>query len=250
MKTFPGVLAVSILVLFCGSNLQAQYTFTNQFSTSISFGPNPVVGEPYSAVEENESKQTLADGTNIEQHNMNRKTYRDSQGRTRIELYIQNFPGEPDPSTPITISVQDPVAGTIFVLDPRNHTAHELTPPTKLVASAPPSQMLAPRPPIQPDTKWPRRSREDLGTQTMDGLLVRGTRTTTTIPAGTQGNDLPMQIVTENWVSEDLKVTVLSTTSDPRNGVHTTRLTQIDRSEPDPSLFEIPADYTIVQQPQ
>jgi hypothetical protein len=33
--------------------------------------------------------------------------------------------------------------------------------------------------------------------------------------------------------------------SDPRSGETTYRLTNIDRSEPDRSLFEVPAGYTI-----
>lgn len=252
MKTFPEVLAACVFVALCGYNLQAQQTATSTggFLVSIdtgTFGPTPVVGEPYSAVEENETKQTLSDGTNIEQHNTNRKTYRDSQGRTRIETYVQNVPGEPDPSIPINISVQDPVAGTIFFLDPHNHTAHEIAPPAKLAARVPPSQTVAPQPPIQPPPEPPNVTREDLGTQMMEGLLVQGTRTTITIPTGAQGNDRPMQVVTETWHSADLKIDVLRTTSDPRTGVRTERLTQISRSEPALSLFEIPPDYTIDQ---
>lgn len=251
MKTFPGALSAAAFFFLCFPNAQAQYTSSNQFTINVSFNPTPVVGEPYSAVEESDNKQTLADGTNIEQQSVSRKTYRDSQGRTRIESYAVNAPGDTDPSSPLVISIQDPVAGTVFFLDPRSHTAHEVGPLPKLAPQVPPQKITAPQPPAPlAKNDRPKATREDLGTQTMEGLLVQGTRVTTIIPTGSQGNDRPMQIVTETWSSPDLKVAVLRITSDPRTGVHTERLTQISRSEPDLSLFEIPSDYAIAQPQQ
>jgi hypothetical protein len=38
---------------------------------------------------------------------------------------------------------------------------------------------------------------------------------------------------------------VLSKRSDPRTGEMVYRLTQLDRSEPAASLFQVPADYTV-----
>ena len=91
---------------------------------------------------------------------------------------------------------------------------------------------------------------EDLGTQTMEGLLVTGTRTTRTIPAGQIGNDKPISIVTEVWTSPDLKTIVSSKRSDPRMGEQTFQLTNIARTEPDPSLFAVPADFRVIDGPQ
>ena len=59
---------------------------------------------------------------------------------------------------------------------------------------------------------------EDLGTQTMEGVIVSGVRTTRTIPAGQMGNEKPIVIVTEVWTSPDLKTIVSSKRSDPRMG--------------------------------
>lgn len=91
---------------------------------------------------------------------------------------------------------------------------------------------------------------EDLGTQTMEGVLVTGTRTTRTIPAGQIGNEQPISIVTEVWTSPELKTVVMSKRSDPRMGEQTFRLTNITRTEPDPSLFSVPADFRVVEGPQ
>ena len=91
---------------------------------------------------------------------------------------------------------------------------------------------------------------EDLGSQTMEGVLVNGVRTTHTIPAGQIGNERPITIVTEIWTSPDLKTVVFSKRSDPRMGEQTFRLTNIVRAEPDPALFTVPADFKIVEGPQ
>ncbi len=91
---------------------------------------------------------------------------------------------------------------------------------------------------------------EDLGLQSMEGVQVTGIRTTRTIPAGEIGNDRPISIVTEVWTSPDLKTIVYSKRSDPRMGQQTFQLTNIVRSEPDASLFTVPADFKIVDSPQ
>ncbi|MGH9678965.1 MAG: hypothetical protein ACRD4Y_03360 [Candidatus Acidiferrales bacterium] len=91
---------------------------------------------------------------------------------------------------------------------------------------------------------------EDLGSQSMEGLEVTGTRTTRTIPTGQIGNDRPISIVTEVWTSPDLKTIVYSKRSDPRMGEQTFKLTNITLGDPDPSLFTVPADFKVVEGPQ
>ena len=68
---------------------------------------------------------------------------------------------------------------------------------------------------------------------------------TTTIPAGSIGNEQPILVVSEQWFSPDLKVLVMTKHSDPRSGENTYRLTNITQTEPARSLFEVPADYTL-----
>ena len=88
-------------------------------------------------------------------------------------------------------------------------------------------------------------NQEQLGTQAIEGVAAEGTRATFTIAAGKIGNDRPIVTVNERWYSQELQTVVLSKNSDPRTGETTYRLTNIDRSEPDPSLFQVPADYTV-----
>jgi len=88
-------------------------------------------------------------------------------------------------------------------------------------------------------------NQESLGTQAIEGVTAEGTRVTFTIPAGKIGNDRPIVTVNERWYSPELQTVVLTKNSDPRMGETTYRLTNINRSEPDPSLFQVPADYTV-----
>ena len=110
------------------------------------------------------------------------------------------------------------------------------------------------RPVFQPPPQAPAQSpqkftRESLGSKTIDGLLVEGTRITRVIPEGEEGNDRPITTVSEQWFSPELKQVVESTHSDPRSGESIMRLTNVDRNNPDPSLFEVPGDYEIVDDP-
>ncbi len=105
---------------------------------------------------------------------------------------------------------------------------------------------LAQPPAIQmPQTKL---DREDLGMKTIDGLEVKGTRVTQLIPVGREGNDRPLTVTTETWFCPDLKIMVESINDDPRSGTSTMELTNVDRGEPDPVLFQAPAGYTVKEQ--
>jgi hypothetical protein len=86
--------------------------------------------------------------------------------------------------------------------------------------------------------------KESLGKQMIEGVQAEGTRTTITIPAGQIGNDLPIQIVSERWYSPELHSVVMTRHSDPRTGDTVYHLTNINRNEPAPSLFQAPPDYT------
>jgi len=91
-------------------------------------------------------------------------------------------------------------------------------------------------------SKWETRT-EELGEQSIEGVNARGTRTITTIPAGAIGNERPIETVYEKWYSPDLQMIVYSKHSDPRFGEQTYRLTNINRTEPDSSLFQVPSGY-------
>jgi hypothetical protein len=85
-----------------------------------------VKDKPYAADSITQSTQTLADGNRITHKNQAR-VYRDSQGRTRREQTMESLGVFQPPNAPITtITIQDPVAGTTYFLDPAAHTARKL----------------------------------------------------------------------------------------------------------------------------
>lgn len=87
--------------------------------------------------------------------------------------------------------------------------------------------------------------KEQLGKQVIEGVEAEGTRTTVTIPAGEIGNERPIEIVSERWYSPELQLVVMTRHSDPRSGETTYKLTNINRTEPAKSLFEVPAGFNV-----
>lgn len=87
---------------------------------------------------------------------------------------------------------------------------------------------------------------ENLGEQTILGFRARGTRVITTLPAGQIGNDLPIDIVSEQWFSPELEVVMRSMHRDPWAGEFITTATKISRGDQPSALFEIPERYKII----
>ena len=228
----------------------------------------PVQGAPYSATITNESVQILADGNRIVQTSTG-TTARDSQGRTRHDTALPAIGNLSAANAPHLVFIQDPVAQASYTLNLTDRTAQKIPMPFAGAAgsaaagggpsvffvqmgNAAPATTTLPPPPgivIQKGlavNDQTQESTEDLGTQTMEDVFVRGVRTTRTIPAGQIGNERPIAIVTEVWTSPDLKTIVSSKREDPRMGEQTFKLTNIVRGEPDASLFTVPADFKMI----
>jgi hypothetical protein len=241
-----------------GANNPPQ-TMTIRFSAPF-LSRAVVTGAPYSAEELSDHTQTLADGTHITQKTRISKLFRDSQGRSRIERPMFMGMGT-DSEDVMIVEITDPVSGFRYVLDTYNHVAHRFAPPAEKGNGAPSYTQIGRAAsygtnpaPVRSVTSAPAQSNrpehvtESLGTQVIEGVQVEGTKTTTTFPVGSMGNDRPLVRVIESWHSPDLKITVLSKNSDPRMGESTMRLQNIDRTEPDPGLFRVPPDYQIVDE--
>ena len=215
-------------------------------------GPGPggpprqvVTGTPYSGVEVRSSVQTLANG-NVIQRQEQTTVYRDSQGRVRRESTRTT----PDGQTHTMISISDPVANTVTELDPVHKVAQQR--PARFPNQPQTNAAGRARGPMNPPRNGGAQANmrtETLSTQSINGISASGSRVTRTIPAGQIGNSQPIETVHETWMSDELKVPVLVKTTDPRTGTTTTQLTNINRSEPDPALFQVPSDYTVRKGP-
>lgn len=231
-----------------------------------------VKGAPFSLEASIEMAQTLSDGNRIV-HRQIVHLYRDSKGRTRREETLAAIgPWAASGTPPTMITIQDPVSGVSYFLDPKRKIAGKLPagpggknvmfrrdggdgPATASVSSAPVAggfvaggegQMLVlgldgPRGQIL----RPEEKSESLGKESVAGILADGTRTTTTIPTDAIGNERPLDIVRERWYSPDLQIVLRSKQTDPRFGETTYEVTRLDRVEPSPSFFEVPADYKV-----
>jgi hypothetical protein len=249
----------------------------------------PVVKDkPYSARSITESTQTLADGNRIVQRNETR-IFRDSQGRTRREQTLGGVGQWQTAGEPMTmITINDPVAGKGYVLDPVARTARGIGPFKVVVGHAQAGSdgdvkvefeqpwtagvpVPAPVPggevtvvrtetrgqhgvrvfasgvavsaPFAQATVGMDKAAEDLGEQVLEGLLVKGTRLTDTIPAGAVGNERAIDIVTERWYSADIEAVVLHRFSDPRFGETVYQLVNVTLGDPSADLFTVPDGY-------
>jgi len=209
-------------------------------SSEMRFGDRVVKGSPYSAQFSTESTQVLADGTRITRKS-NGVVYRNTEGRTRREqklAAVGPIPIEGQPKELILIN--DPVAGAHYVLDVQDHSARKLP-----YRDAPPvSNGLPPEFEGSPEPV----NFMSLGKQMIEGVEAEGTRSTITIPVGRIGNDRPLTIVSERWYSPELQIVVLSKHDDPFSGENVYRLSSISRAEPPLKLFEVPADYRVIEE--
>lgn len=247
--------------------------------TTISFQVKATPGAPYSAEATTESVMTLADGNRIVKRTTTR-VYRDSAGRTRRETLGADGQVEsvvisdPVAKTSYALDPRTQTASRSSVLYLVSRAGSELGVGGTLphLAAAPPGTAMT-WTTTSGDTAGPVKeirqsvvvtatdggvikmgtnlapkgetTKEDLGEQTIEGVIANGTRTTTVLPAGSVDNEQPIRIVSEEWVSPELQVLVLTRHSDPRVGETTYRLLNVTRAEPAPSLFELPAGYTV-----
>lgn len=208
-----------------------------------------VKGAPYSAQGATETTQVLADGNRIHR-TTTASVWRDSEGRTRREQVLGGIGPLAPPDGPTMVFIADPVAGVSYTLDPRARTARKMPSGAayRTASSATFVRKSAAGPAdVVVTAARPQFRNEPLGKQVIEGVEAEGTRTVMTIPAGEIGNERPIEIVSEQWVSPELKVVVMSRHNDPRTGETVYRLTNINRAEPPHNLFEVPPDYTLAE---
>jgi len=209
-------------------------------------GYKVVTGAPFNASFTTEFSETLADGNQIT-HTSTGTIARDSQGRTRSDMTVPAFgPVAVAGQTALHVTfVNDPVAGTRYILEADTKTARQMPPPPDKSEFARKGHTGAGGPGAEAADKGVVTT--SLGTQTIGGVTAEGTRYTRTIPAGQIGNAKPIVIVTERWYSADLQMVVMTKRSDPRSGDTVFQMTSIARTEPAASLFQVPTDYTVAQ---
>lgn len=235
------------------NGLDGKYTATLTYNPLPMGKPGMLPGRPYAGEEIAQRVQTLPDGTRVVDPRPSTFHYRDSAGRTRTERPLARSSVMNHGNIPVVPEIFDPVEGSCVYLDTVNRVAHRVRIELPVRVLTPPEGLTFPMPVTiamggRSSAAAAASATERLGPMTIEGVEARGTRTTTTYPAGAMGNDQPMTVSRENWVSEELNVTVLSKVTDPRQGEDLQALVNISREEPDGSLFEIPRGYRVVEE--
>jgi hypothetical protein len=223
---------------------------------------NPLTGPsvrnaPFSAEAITTIRRTLLDGTRIDETSTARY-YRDSVGRVRVEQMIKGIqaPDSADEQVRISIALASSDE-SVYVIQPSKRRVRPG--PRTLAALAvgggdtfavslggPRFLVFARAGSNRP--YWDRPgtvdiAEEPLGSRRIAGVDTVGRRVTVTIPIGQVGNNQPIDIVREQWQSPELKIVIEARDVDPRNGAMEYKVTNIQRTEPEPNLFIIPEGY-------
>ena len=177
--------------------------------------PASFPGAPFSAERHRVRTHKLEDGTRITETWPVERIARDAQGRIRTDRALLTFANAPE--FPRVVELDDPSAGTRVILEPQRKLAHRFT----KIAVAP--QVSA--------------EGESLGAWVIQGLRAEGQRRSAD------------SVVTETWTAPDLQFVVRQKSIDPELGESVSELVRIRTGEPEASLFQIPPDYNIVDEP-
>jgi hypothetical protein len=218
-------------------------------SNLIGYGGPRKINVPYIATAKTTFEQRLPDGNSVRGYIYTHQA-RDSAGRTMSEMaqgcrLDEN--GVPQPQ--LSVSVFDPATNTSLFwqvginTDKVARISYHLKTPRKTLT---PDELAARR--KASESQQPPSSEfksEDLGKRAIAGVVAHGSRTTRTIPAGEEGNELPLVTITETWNSKELGLVVLGIKDDPRRGRITYEIEELSRTEPDRSVFTPPEGYRI-----
>ncbi len=197
----------------------------------------PISNAPCSLEITAECVETPESGVTTTRHE-SEVVYRDSAGRLRWDL---NHPA-PELNEPgDVIQIVDATAGFIAVLIPIAKCAFRQTFPAGSLGPNPPGASILGGPAaalsLEPGKKTIKK--KTLGKQVIEGIEFEGELTTVTV-----AGERTVVATDESWFSKELGLYGLRITTS-RGRKTTSKIQKVDRNEPDPSLFAIPAEYVI-----
>ena len=196
---------------------------------STLIAPGPQMKVPFTAVIKETFDQKLADGNAI--HGTVRyRIARDAAGRTMSEIPASCLTGEDGhrhQSYHVNVYDRSTNTNEFWVLSGGQLKIATISHmPTPQLPS--PSEIAAMKANAHVQqaamSQW---QTEQLGTREFQGLSATGTRRTQTIPAGEEGNALPLIMLDESWISRDLNITLMAIRDDPRRGRTTAEIEEL-----------------------
>jgi hypothetical protein len=208
----------------------------------------PKAGAPFTLTLETEWQKQLYDGGTVTFVNK-RRIARDAAGRVYQERWAL-VPKNDDrvQSMMTVIQIADPRAHTLYncflvvktdtceLLNYTGSTSNSYKPESPATGPLPGDQGSA--------------VHESLGKQFIAGVETEGTHDVLTYNPGVFGNDRKVTVDQEFWWSPQLGLNLLSIRTDPRIGKQTFTVTSLVQGDPDPSLFELPAGFKVVDHRQ
>jgi len=199
----------------------------------------PVANAPFSASVVTEWTSILPDGSTqtIKNH---RTVARDSSGRVFQERRSFTPTGDQQATQLTQMEYLYPNQQQLYICKPVVHvcTVYHYSPPPAIIAPR-----VGPLP-----SGTGSVTIDDLGRKTVENLEVLGSRQTTTINAGVEGNQRAEPTIKEFWYSPRLQINLITKRFDPHvSGIQNFEVKNINQDEPDPKLFQTPADYRLIR---
>ncbi len=195
---------------------------------------------PFSLALRTEWVHTLPNGGTFTQVNA-RPIMRDSAGRIYQERWLLTPKGSGISSQMTTIQVDDPIAHVFYQCRVYQKVC-ELYPSFLGLAHYDPTRVKS-----GPLSNGKGAFlHEDLGAQSFAGLPVHTYRDTTTLDAGTLGNDMPMSTVREFRYSPELGFNLYSVLEAAQIGRQIFTVEALSTTEPDPKFFRPPEGYKLI----
>jgi hypothetical protein len=239
MRSVP-VATAALMIALCGTGeAGAQCSPGSVGFASVGL----VAGNPFQA--ETVTTMTLGEGPSAKTIERPGSVSRDREGRIRSERVMSTYKvktgddiGKEVESK--TILICDPVAQTLTQLDPLSKTAKvQLQGGATKTNTRNQSQNYC-------TALFVFEDLEDLGHRTIEGFDAEGRRRIEERERGVDagGREIPEKIH-DQWCAPELQAVILQISQDVAREV--TEFKNIRTVEPDPSLFKIPQDYTILE---
>jgi hypothetical protein len=214
-----------------------------------------IPGVPYTATVRVTVEKKQPDGTTV-RNVSGILSARDSNGKVRYEESLGCF-RDKDGRTydMVNVTIGDPVAGTSLQWRlgpsaqqkeaPLHHQPEAFADPQLPLRVREWNYEYVETVPGQP-TRIVRG--ESIGNKVIHGIEVQGRRITATTPPVEQGNTQPTVVIHDWWISTTLGVVIAGTSDDSVRGHTEMELENFTQGEPAPSLFQVPAGYTVRDQ--